>query len=159
LLRRPGEEFPDGQLHAELVAGDGTVIELPEIAGGFLRALGVPPDAVPVRSDERTALLRSVLAGKRVLIVLDGAPDGANIEELVPAAPGCALLVAGSSTLASQGAQVLLDVRPLMPADAYRLLARLAGKDDGETAEEIVEAPDRREPTGSPRRGASRRPA
>ncbi|WIM97630.1 AfsR/SARP family transcriptional regulator [Actinoplanes oblitus] len=86
---RLADAFPDGQVFA--VAG-------PEIAAAdllarVLRALGVPATEVPAPPDERLGRYRSLLATRRVLIVVDGAADAGQIRPLIPAAPGSALLV------------------------------------------------------------------
>ena len=94
------DRYPDGQLYLELrgtSARGGTRIDTGEVLAQFLRALGVPH--VPETKAERLASYRTLLAGRRVLIVLDDAADGAQVGELVPASAGCAVLVTARQRL------------------------------------------------------------
>ncbi|MGW4597827.1 AfsR/SARP family transcriptional regulator [Streptomyces sp. NPDC004457] len=110
-------DFPDGQLYADLrgFAPDGNPTEPADILQGFLDALGVAPQRIPARSDTRSALYRSVLADRRVLVVLDNARDLAQIRPLLPGTGNCMVIVTSRTRLtalaAAHGAQLLtLDV-------------------------------------------------
>ncbi|MEU4423281.1 AfsR/SARP family transcriptional regulator [Actinoplanes sp. NPDC024001] len=81
--------FPDGQIFA----GAGPDVSAPDLMARVLRALGVPSGEVPERADERIGRYRSLLAARRVLIVLDAATDIGQVRPLIPAAAGSALLV------------------------------------------------------------------
>ncbi|MFJ7248226.1 BTAD domain-containing putative transcriptional regulator [Kitasatospora sp. NPDC098652] len=119
------DAFPDGQLYA---AGG----EAGAVLAGFLRALGERPgDGAGV--GELGARYRELLAGRRVLVVLDGVADPGL---LLPEVPGCAVVVAGAEPGALPGCAVRLAVGPLEPHDAYELLARIVG------AERIRREPD-----------------
>ena len=77
-----------------------------EVLARFLRDLGVEGDKVPARDDERAALYRTTLTGRRVLIVLDNAKDAAQVRPLLPGSSSCAVLVTTrnrTSDLASTG--------------------------------------------------------
>jgi DNA-binding SARP family transcriptional activator/tetratricopeptide (TPR) repeat protein len=120
--------FPDGQLHVNLHGYDpsGQPATPGEVIRRFLAALGVPPGHQPSDLDSQVALYRSVLAGRRMLILADNARDAAQVRPLLPAAPGSLVLVTSRSPLAglaaAEGAQVLhLDV--LSAAAAGELLA------------------------------------
>lgn len=91
----------------------------------FLRALGVPDRAVPMDGEERAALYRTTLAGRRILVVLDDAGDESQVRPLLPGAPGRGVLVTGRRPLAGiEGSRWLpLDVLPA--ADSVDLLARI----------------------------------
>jgi DNA-binding SARP family transcriptional activator len=122
--------FPDGQLYVNL---QGAAVGLAplgpgEVLGRFLRGLGVDPAAIPSDLEEAAALWRSRVAGRRLLVVLDDAADAAQVRPLLPAAPGCGVLVTSRRVLASlEGAhQLHLDV--LAPGEALELLGRLAGQ-------------------------------
>jgi tetratricopeptide (TPR) repeat protein len=130
---RVAHRFPDGQLHVNLRGYDPTGPAMPpeEALYRFLEALAVPPQQIPATLDGRAALYRSVLAGKRVLIVLDNANDADQVRPLLPGTPGCVVVVTSRTQLASlvatEGAHwVPLGLLP--PADAERLLeSRLGG--------------------------------
>jgi DNA-binding SARP family transcriptional activator/tetratricopeptide (TPR) repeat protein len=85
------EHYPDGQLYMDLHGISAEPISTTEILAQFLRAFQVP--AVPETQAERAALYRSLLAGRRVLIVLDDAVDSAQIQELIPAHRGCGVVI------------------------------------------------------------------
>ncbi|MFD0559659.1 DNA-binding SARP family transcriptional activator [Stackebrandtia endophytica] len=89
--------FNDGQLFVDLHGWETSTPPLRpvEALGRLLRSLGVPPDAVPAHPDERAAVLRHTLTGRRVLLLLDGARDLDQIRPLLPAEPRCAVLITG----------------------------------------------------------------
>jgi DNA-binding SARP family transcriptional activator/Tfp pilus assembly protein PilF len=125
-------EFPDGQLYVNLRGYDpGRPMPASEALAGFLAALGVPSPQIPAEEAGRAAAYRSVLAGRRVLIVLDNAHDAGQVRPLLPGEPGCLVVVTSRDTLAGlvarDGARrVLLDVLP--PGDAVVLLRALIGR-------------------------------
>ncbi|MFC3992523.1 BTAD domain-containing putative transcriptional regulator [Actinoplanes siamensis] len=118
---RPG--FPDGQLFADL--GGDTRPEL--LLGEFLHALGVPPERIPASLDGRTGLFRSVVADRRVLIVLDNARSPEQVLPLLPGAPGCRTVVTSRDQLRGlivTASAASLTVGPLDAATSRELLAR-----------------------------------
>jgi DNA-binding SARP family transcriptional activator len=128
---RVSDRFVDGQLYANLHGYSPTPPPpAVQVLAGFLRALGVPAERVPTDVDEATALYRSVLAGKRVVVLLDNARDPAQVRPLLPAGPGCLVLVTSRDRLAGLAVQdgarrLALDV--LDPAEARTLLTGLLG--------------------------------
>lgn len=132
------DTFPDGQLFATLRGPDAPV----EVLGAFLRALGVDPGRLPDGADERAALLRSLLAGRRILLVLDDVGTEAQVRPLLPAQPGCAALLTGRASLLGLDATLQLRLDVLDPPPATDLLARIAGadrvRDEPAAAHEIV---------------------
>jgi tetratricopeptide (TPR) repeat protein/transcriptional regulator with XRE-family HTH domain len=123
-------DFPGGQLYASLRgAGAAGVAPLApaEILGRFLRALGVDGGAIPAGVQERAALYRSRLAGRRVLVVLDDAAGEAQVRPLLPGSPGCAVLVTSRARLAGLAGARLVHVDVLDAGQAVELLARIAG--------------------------------
>jgi tetratricopeptide (TPR) repeat protein/transcriptional regulator with XRE-family HTH domain len=125
------DRFPDGQLYVNLRSYDpGRPVTAADALAGFLRALGVPGQDIPPEEDERAARYRSVLAGKRVLVLADNAGDVEQVRPLLPGSPGCAVVVTSRDTLpglmARDGAARLdLDLLPL--DDAIGLLCTLIG--------------------------------
>src|SRR6516225_5955262 len=99
--RRVAGRFPGGQLYVNLRGYDlGPAVTPGEAAGWFLAALGVPAAQIPAEAPARFGLYRSVLAGRRVLIVLDNARDAAQVRPLLPGSPGCLAIVTSRSALA-----------------------------------------------------------
>ncbi|MEU7013812.1 BTAD domain-containing putative transcriptional regulator [Streptomyces sp. NPDC046385] len=120
LAHRVRDAFPDGQLYARGdAAGD-----VREVMAGFLRSLGErpPEDAC---AGALGARYRAALAGRRVLVLLDGAPEPGA---LLPGVAGCAALVTETGGELAAGV-ARLRIGPLEPDDAYELLARIAGPD------------------------------
>ncbi|MGI5214683.1 tetratricopeptide repeat protein [Plantactinospora sp. CA-290183] len=125
-------EFPDGQLYVNLRGFDpaGRVTTPAEAVRGLLDALGVPPERVPSTLDAQTALYRSLLAGKHVLVLLDNARDAEQVRPLLPGTPTALALVTSRDQLtplvAVDGARPLpLDV--LSTDEALHLLTERLG--------------------------------
>jgi DNA-binding SARP family transcriptional activator len=93
--------FPDGQLHANLRGYDpsGPPRQPADVLTGFIEALGVPATRQPRELEALTGLYRTLLADRRMLIVLDNAADPAQVRPLVPTGRGCLVLVTSRSTL------------------------------------------------------------
>ncbi|WP_203909409.1 AfsR/SARP family transcriptional regulator [Rhizocola hellebori] len=131
---RARQSFPDGQLYADLRGFDrgGSVADPAAVLRAFLDAFGVPVEKIPADIDAQAALYRSVLAGKRVLVVLDNARDAEQVRPLLPGTPGCAVLVTSRYQLTAlvtvEGAHpVMLEL--LTDDEAREVLVRRIGKD------------------------------
>jgi DNA-binding SARP family transcriptional activator/Tfp pilus assembly protein PilF len=129
---RVAQRFPDGQLYVNLRGFDpsGAPLAPAEAIRHFLDGLGVPPERIPARPQAQAGLFRSLLADKRMLVVLDNARDDAQVRPLLPGSHGCMALITSRSQLAglaaTDGAHLLtLDV--LTSSDARGLLARRLG--------------------------------
>ncbi|RRR96079.1 AfsR/SARP family transcriptional regulator [Glycomyces terrestris] len=129
---RVAHRFPDGQLYFNLrgfdPASDGA--EPAAVLAEALAALGVPAHQLPAGLDERTGLYRTVLARRRVLILLDNARDAAQVRPLLPVAPGSFTLVTSRDRLAGLDAGEGADTVPLdlmTEGDAWALLVRRIG--------------------------------
>ncbi|MFC4057129.1 BTAD domain-containing putative transcriptional regulator [Planomonospora corallina] len=121
------DRFPDGQLYADL-RGYGDEPTTPESAlAAFLRALGLPPDVIPDGLAERSALFRSLLAERRILLLLDNARDAAQVAPLLPGAAGCAALVTSRHKLADLPGARLIDLDVMEPDEALALFSAVAG--------------------------------
>ncbi|MFI8101234.1 AfsR/SARP family transcriptional regulator [Streptomyces sp. NPDC086023] len=121
------EHYPDGQLYADLRGMDPDPEDPAIVLGAFLDGLGYPLHLLPDTVDARARLLRTVLDGRRVLIVLDNAADAAQVRHLVPGAPGCAVLVTSRAQLPSLEGAVQLGLGRLLPEDAATLVGSIIG--------------------------------
>jgi Bacterial transcriptional activator domain/AAA ATPase domain len=92
---RVAERFPDGQLHLNLrgFGPSGSAMKPASALRLILDSLGVPAERIPADPDAQAALYRSILAGQRMLILVDNARDPADILPLLPGGPGCLVLV------------------------------------------------------------------
>ncbi|MDN3358162.1 transcriptional regulator [Actinomadura sp. DC4] len=91
---RVKDRHPDGQLFADLRGhAEGAALDASVVLQRFLRALGVPRERIPADLDEQAALYRSLLAGRRVLIVLDNARSSRQVRPLLPGSPACRVVV------------------------------------------------------------------
>ena len=124
--------FPGGQLYVNLQGFDPqrAAVDPAEAVRGFLDALGVPPDRVPPGLQGQVGLYRSLLIGRRMMVVLDNARDAEQVRPLLPGATGCMALVTSRNQLtglaATEGAH-LLTVDLLDPDTARELLAERLG--------------------------------
>jgi DNA-binding SARP family transcriptional activator/tetratricopeptide (TPR) repeat protein len=141
-------QFPDGQLYVNLRGFDpaGSPVTAEEALRLLLDALSVPAARVPAGLDAQAGLYRSLLAGRRVLVLLDNAGDVDQVRPLLPSSPGCLVIVTSrnqlTSLVAAEGASPLaLDV--LTDAEARELLARRLGPqlvaDDPAAADELIQ--------------------
>ncbi len=146
--RQVARRFPDGQLYVNLRGLDpGQPAMEPVVALWYLLAgLGVPPHRFSTSTEERAAMYRSLVDGKRILVVLDNATSAAQVRPLLPGSPGCLVVVTSRNELAglvaAEGAALItLDV--LSHTEAREMLARRLGRDrvaaEPEAADEIVE--------------------
>jgi DNA-binding SARP family transcriptional activator/tetratricopeptide (TPR) repeat protein len=125
---RVAHRFPDGQLYVNLRGFDpnGAPLDPAEAVRGFLDALGVPAQRIPAGLPAQTALYRSLLAGKRVLVVLDNARGVEQVRPLLPGGPGCLVVVTSRDQLtglvATEGARPLT-LELLSTAEARELIA------------------------------------
>lgn len=144
---RNRERFPDGQLFVNLRGfAEGRPMQPGEALARFLRALGVPQDVIPADVDEATALYRSHLASKRLLVVLDNAKDAAQVRQLLPGSAGCRVLITSRHQLMGiivRDGVVPLSLDLLSPGDSLRLLTRVLGPErvqaEGTAAAELAD--------------------
>jgi tetratricopeptide (TPR) repeat protein len=126
------DQYPDGQLFVNLrgYATEASAISPSEALTRFLRALGLEKDQIPQDVEAQSAAFRSLLADRRVLVVLDNAQDSEQVLPLLPAGAGCLTIVTSRNRLTglvtSVGAYSIgLNVLP--PLDARELLERRIG--------------------------------
>ena len=126
--------FPDGQLYVNLRGYDpgGVPLTPAEAIRGFLDALGVPPAEIPESPDVQEALYRTILADRRLLIVLDNARTPDHVRPLLPASPGCLVIVTGRSAmtgLSTTDGAVMIPLGLVSHAEAEELMAARLGPD------------------------------
>jgi DNA-binding SARP family transcriptional activator/tetratricopeptide (TPR) repeat protein len=144
---RARERFPDGQLYVDLRGFDpnGPATDPDDALRGFLGALGVPPERVPDNREAKAGFYRSLLNGKRMLVVLDNARDAEQARPLLPGSSASMVLVTSRSQLtglvAAEGARPV-GLCLLTVPEAYELLALRLGEcrvaAERQAAEEII---------------------
>ncbi|QFZ19236.1 AfsR/SARP family transcriptional regulator [Saccharothrix syringae] len=141
---RYADRFPDGQLFVDLrgFSPDREPMNPAVAVRGFLDALGVEPSRVPVAPHAQAALFRSLIADKRVLLVLDNAADTAQVVPLLPGTDSCLVLVTSRNQLsglisAHGAAHLMLDALP--DDEARALLAARLGRARVNTEPQAVE--------------------
>ncbi|MQY13829.1 Regulatory protein AfsR [Streptomyces sp. RB5] len=139
---RVRDRFPDGQLYVDLRGfGPGRPAEPADVLAAFLRALGADATVVPRDTVERAALFRSLVARRRLLVVLDNARSAEQVRPLLTGSPSCFVLVTSRNTLAGLAAREgahRIDLDRMTDDEAHRLLVSLLGErcsaDPGATA-------------------------
>jgi tetratricopeptide (TPR) repeat protein len=125
------KEFPDGQLYIDLRGyGPGQPLTPTKALAGFLRSLGVEAQKIPHELSQRSALYRSLVAGRRMLVVLDNARTAEQVRYLLPGSSTCFVIVTSRDSLSGlvsrDGARRIdLDLLPL--SEAVSLLGKLVG--------------------------------
>lgn len=120
--------FRDGQLFASFPGDEEEHPRPGEILARFLRALGVPRAKVPADLEEQSALFRSVLADRRVLVVLDNVANEAQVRPLLPASDTCGTLITSRNVLSGLECSQTIFLDTLTDAEAVNLLAGIAGR-------------------------------
>ncbi|MGA5628857.1 NB-ARC domain-containing protein [Streptomyces cellulosae] len=125
------ERFSGGQLYLNLRATEpgAKPLTTAEALASLLRDLGVCSGDVPEQPDAASALLRSLLAPSRTLLVLDDAVSAAQVRPLLPAGPGCGVLVTSRSPLTALDGAARFPLRPLSDEESAALLRAASGRD------------------------------
>ncbi|MFF8416322.1 MULTISPECIES: BTAD domain-containing putative transcriptional regulator [unclassified Streptomyces] len=138
------QHFPDGQLYVDLQGAGARAAEPETVLGAFLRALGTADSAIPDSLDERAALYRSTLDGRRILVLLDNAHDAAQIRPLLPGTAGCAAVVTSRVRMVDLAGAHLVDLDVMSPEEALQLFTRIVGEErinsEREAALDVVAA-------------------
>jgi DNA-binding SARP family transcriptional activator len=125
--------FPDGQLYVDLRGGEGRgaagrrPLDQAGLLGRVLGGLGVPEADRPREPEAAAALLRTVTADLRVLLVLDSATEATQVRPVLPAGPGCGVLVTSRRALVGLDGATLLYLGVLPESAAVRLLGQVIG--------------------------------
>lgn len=122
------DHFPDGQLYRDLGATHTERATADDVLGRFLRALGIPGEAVPETLDERAEMYRQLLARKRMLVVLDDVADESQLKPLLPGSTSSAVIVTSRARLSGLAGAHGLEVDVLDTEQAVALLTHLVGE-------------------------------
>ncbi|WEB45039.1 NB-ARC domain-containing protein [Streptomyces yunnanensis] len=129
--RHHKERFPDGQFFADLRGFERPPMRPGTVLTAFLQSLGVPDADIPESVTEASALYRSLLAGRRMLVVLDNAGTAEQARPLLPATPGCLAIVTSRrrlNGLVVRDGATLVTVGPLTSAEGLQLLHNTLGR-------------------------------
>ncbi|MER5637874.1 BTAD domain-containing putative transcriptional regulator [Kitasatospora sp. NPDC002227] len=144
LAHRLRAEYPDGQLYVDLRGASPAPAAAGTVLAHFLQSLGVAEAAIPEDVEQRAAQYRSLLAERRVLVLLDNARDAAQLRPLLPGGAGCAVLVTTRSRALLLSGARQVDLTVLDESEALRLLAAVVGPDrvaeEPEAAAELTAA-------------------
>ncbi|MGW0907477.1 tetratricopeptide repeat protein [Streptomyces sp. NPDC002853] len=133
--------FPDGQLYINLRGATPGMTPLTpsQALAALLRDLGVDASHSPEHPDAAAALLRSLLAPTRTLVVLDDAATAAQVRPLLPAGPGCAVIVTSRSPLTALDGAGRFPLEPLSEGDSVALLRAVSGRAGLDEGHPLVE--------------------
>lgn len=138
--RLSDEHFPDGQLYCDLRGSATTAVSTTEVMERFLRALGIPGPLIPESLDERAEMYRSIVASRRMLVILDDAAGEAQVRALLPGSRSCAVMVTSRARLTGLPGAHLVDVGILGRDHALELLGHVVGTDRVAAEPEAAEA-------------------
>ncbi|MFC8195725.1 BTAD domain-containing putative transcriptional regulator [Streptomyces sp. NPDC057298] len=139
------DHFPDGQLYVDLQGASSDLPPLPpgEVLRRFLRTLGIQRHEPPLIEAEAATLLQSLLADRRVLVVLDNATDASQVRPLLPAGRGCATIITSRPVLSTLDAEQI-PLGELDHAEGVAALALYAGEarvaEDPEAVDAVARA-------------------
>ncbi|HEY2505218.1 MAG TPA: AfsR/SARP family transcriptional regulator [Streptosporangiaceae bacterium] len=137
------DRYPDGQLYADL-GGIAQPRNPQDVLSDILQSLGIPARAVPAAGAARGALYRSLLADRKILVVLDHAARASLVRPLLPGGTGPAVLVTSRGRLSGLSGARIVDLDGLAEPDALALLGAAAGAErvhaEPEAASAIVAA-------------------
>jgi DNA-binding SARP family transcriptional activator/tetratricopeptide (TPR) repeat protein len=140
------EHFPDGQLYCDLHGTRAEPGAAADILGRFLLALGIPGPMIPSGLDERVEMYRTLLASRRVLVVLDDAVSEGQVAPLLPGSSDCAVIVTSRSRLTGVPGARQIELEVLDPAQSLDLLGQVIGTQrldrEPQAAAELVRAVD-----------------
>lgn len=127
VAHRLSEQYPDGQLFANLHGATGEPVDTVGVIARFLRALGMRASELPLDPAELQDVYRSRLSGRRILVVLDDAASEDQVIPLLPGSSSCSVIVTSRRPLGGLPGAVTINLDILENKHAGSLLARLVG--------------------------------
>lgn len=121
------DRYPDGALFVDLDGASATPLPVADALTRLLRSLGVGDRDIPVDLAERSTLLRTATAGRRLLVVLDNAAGAGQVRPLIPGSSTCGVVITSRDDLAGLAGVHRAQLAPLPPGEARRLLDQVAG--------------------------------
>ncbi|MGW6611871.1 BTAD domain-containing putative transcriptional regulator [Streptomyces erythrochromogenes] len=134
------DAYPDGHLYADLRGTGSDPADPGTVLASLLGALGVPRREVPPSTEDRARLFRTVLDGRRLLLLLDDARDIAQVKPLLPGAAGCAVVVTSRARLGGLLSGRHVQLEEFTPEEALGLLRQIVGADRVDREEEAAAA-------------------
>lgn len=138
-------DYPDGQIYIDLhgYTPDKKPVTADSALHFLLRLMGIPGERIPDETAGRASMWRSVLAGKRILLLADNVADFDSIGELLPTSPNCLALVTSRGRLLELDGARWIPVGPMSPADSDALVRATLGeprvRNEPEAAEELIQ--------------------
>ena len=129
LAHQLADEYPDGQLYVSLRDGSARAVDPGQVLEALLRALGVTDQELPVSREARAARYRDMLAGRRVLILLDDAVSEDQVLPLLPGTPSCAVLITCRARLAGLAGARRTVLGEFTTEESEELVGRMLGQD------------------------------
>jgi DNA-binding SARP family transcriptional activator len=121
--------YPDGQIYLDLKGGEIGALDPFDALGQVLSSLGVRQSVVPPMLQSRSAMLRTLLADRRILLVLDNVSATVQVHPLLPNSAGCGVLVTARGPLTGLATTRPVELRCFDRAESVELLARIVGAD------------------------------
>ncbi|WP_162641411.1 BTAD domain-containing putative transcriptional regulator [Streptosporangium sp. 'caverna'] len=128
LAHRLAPHYPDGQFFVNLQGTSARPLSPETVLGSFLRSLGVDASADSAELSEQSALYRSALADRRMLVVLDNAANAAQVRPLLPGAAGCAVLATSRVKMVGLSGARQVDLGVMDHDEAMALMAKVVGE-------------------------------
>ncbi|MFJ7155450.1 AfsR/SARP family transcriptional regulator [Streptomyces sp. NPDC101118] len=125
------DQYPDGRLHIDLrgyTPGE-QPLQPGAVIASLLRTLGVPGDELPDDASGRAALWRTTLMGRRLLLLFDNASDAAQVRPLLPASPGCLVLITSRARLVELDGAEWISLGVMSPEDSLALITETLGEE------------------------------
>lgn len=138
--RLSGEVFSDGQLYCDLRGAGAEPVAPADALGRFLRALGIPGPVIPPSLDERAEMYRTLMATRRVLVVLDDAYDEGQVRPLLPGSDTCAVLVTSRSRMTALPGARRIELKILDETRALELMGLILGPERVDDEREAARA-------------------